>query len=74
MTGLQIGLMFAGVLLVELVFSWPGIGQYVAQSVPVGDFPAIGGVTLSVLGVAYVVINTVVDILQAVAEPHRIKL
>lgn len=72
MTGLQVGLMFAGVLLVELVFSWPGIGQYVAQSVPVGDFPAIGGVTL-VLGVAYVVINAIVDILQAVADP-RIKL
>lgn len=72
MTGLQVGLMFAGVLVVELVFSWPGIGQYVAQSVPVGDFPAIGGVTL-VLGVAYVVINTIVDILQAVADP-RIKL
>lgn len=72
MTGLQVGLMFAGVLVVELVFSWPGIGQYVAQSVPVGDFPAIGGVTL-LLGVAYVVINTIVDVLQAVADP-RIKL
>jgi peptide/nickel transport system permease protein len=69
MTGLQVGLMFAGVLVVEKIFSWPGIGQYTAQSIPVDDFPAIAGVTL-VLGVIYVVINTIVDILQAVADPR----
>ncbi len=69
MTGLQVGLMFAGVLVVEQVFGWPGIGQYVAQSIPVADFPAIAGVTL-MLGVAYIVINTAVDILQAVADPR----
>jgi peptide/nickel transport system permease protein len=63
--------MFAGVLVVEQVFGWPGIGQYVAQSIPVADFPAIAGVTL-MLGVAYIVINTVVDVLQAAADP-RIK-
>ncbi len=69
MTGLQVGLMFAGVLVVEQVFGWPGIGQYVAQSIPVADFPAIAGVTL-MLGVAYIVINTTVDILQAAADPR----
>ena len=46
MTGLQVGLMFAGVLVVEQIFAWPGIGQYTAQSIPVADFPAIAGVTL----------------------------
>lgn len=69
MTGLQLGLMFAGVLVVEQVFGWPGIGQYVAQSIPVADFPAIAGVTL-LLGVGYVVVNTVVDLLQAAADPR----
>ncbi len=63
MTGLQVGLMFAGVLVVEQIFGWPGIGQYTAQSIPVADFPAIAGVTL-LLGVGYVVINTVVDVLR----------
>jgi peptide/nickel transport system permease protein len=61
--------MVAGVLVVEQVFGWPGIGQYVAQSIPVADFPAIAGVTL-LLGVGYVVINTIVDVLQAVADPR----
>lgn len=69
MTGLQTGLAFAGVLIVEQVFAWPGVGQYTAQSIPVADFPAIAGVTL-LLGAGYVVINTVVDILQAIADPR----
>jgi peptide/nickel transport system permease protein len=72
MTGLQAGLMFAGVVVIENVFAWPGIGLYVGQSIPAADFPAIGGVTM-VLGVGYVLINTSVDILQAVADP-RIKI
>ena len=69
MTGLQVGLMFAGVLVVELIFAWPGLGQYTAQSIPVDDFPAIAGVML-LLGAAYVLINTTVDLLQAAADPR----
>jgi peptide/nickel transport system permease protein len=69
MTGLQVGLMFAGVVVVETIFAWPGIGLYTDQSIPPADFPAIAGVTV-VLGVGYVVINTVVDILQAVVDPR----
>ncbi len=69
MTGLQVGLMFAGVVVVESIFAWPGIGLYVDQSIPQADFPAIAGVTL-VLGVGYVVINAIVDILQAVVDPR----
>jgi peptide/nickel transport system permease protein len=69
MTGLQVGLMFAGVVVVETVFAWPGIGLYTEQSIPQADFPAIAGVTL-VLGAVYVVINAIVDILQAVVDPR----
>lgn len=72
MLGLQSGLMLAGVVVVETVFSWPGIGLYAAQAIPVADFPAIAGVAL-VIGVAYVIINGIVDVLQAVADP-RIRL
>jgi peptide/nickel transport system permease protein len=72
MTGLQAGLMFAGVVVIEQIFAWPGIGNYVAQGIPQGDFPAIAGVTL-ILSIAYVAINATVDILQAIADP-RIRL
>jgi len=69
MTGLQVGLMFSGVVVIEEIFGWPGIGQYMAQSIPAADFPAIAGVTL-LLGVGYVAVNAIVDILQAIADPR----
>jgi peptide/nickel transport system permease protein len=69
MAGLQLGFMFAGVVIVEDVFTWPGIGYYLAQSIPQSDFPAIAGVTL-LLGGVYIVVNAVVDVLQAVADPR----
>jgi peptide/nickel transport system permease protein len=69
MGGLQVGLMFAGVVVIEQIFAWPGIGLYTVQSIPRTDFPAIAGVTL-VLGAAYVVVNTIVDMLQVVADPR----
>lgn len=69
MGGLQVGLMFAGVVVIEQVFAWPGIGLYTVQSIPRSDFPAIAGVTV-VLGAGYVIVNTIVDILQAVADPR----
>jgi peptide/nickel transport system permease protein len=69
MAGLQLGFMFAGDVVVEQVFSWPGMGNYLANSIPVSDFPAIAAVTL-VLGAIYVATNAVVDILQSVADPR----
>jgi peptide/nickel transport system permease protein len=69
MAGLQVGLLLAGVVVVELVFAWPGLGLYTQQSIQQADFPAVIGITL-VLGIAYVVINAVVDVLQLVADPR----
>ena len=69
MGGLQVGLMFAGVVVIEQIFAWPGIGLYTAQSIPRSDFPAIAGITLA-LGAGYVIVNTIVDLLQAVADPR----
>jgi len=69
MAGLMVGLMFASLTVVEQVFSFPGIGLYLDESLPLGDFPAIAGVTL-LFGISYVVVNTLVDILQAAADPR----
>jgi peptide/nickel transport system permease protein len=69
MSGLMLGAMFASLVVVETVFAWPGLGSYLAQSIPRGDFPAITGVTL-LLGALYVITNTIVDILQAIADPR----
>lgn len=69
MAGLQVGFMLAGSVLVEVVFSWPGLGLYLSQSIQKSDFPAVIGVVL-VLGIAYVVVNAVVDVLQLAVEPR----
>ena len=69
MAGLQVGALFSGSIVVELIFSWPGVGGYLASSIGAADFPAITGVVL-VLRVAYVVINFVVDLLQLAVDPR----
>ena len=61
--------MFAGVVVVESIFAWPGLGLYTVQSIPRLDFPAIAGVTL-LLGALYVVVNAVVDVVQAIVDPR----
>jgi peptide/nickel transport system permease protein len=70
MLGLQLGLMFSGIAVIEDITSWPGIGFYTAQSITVDDFPAIAGVTLAI-GVGYVAINLMVDLFQMLADPRQ---
>lgn len=69
MAGLQVGLVLTGVIVVESVFAWPGLGLYTARALQFSDFPAIMGVTL-VFGTVYVVVNAIVDTLQMVADPR----
>ena len=69
MAGLQFGLLLGGMVVVELIFAWPGVGLFLAQSIAYSDFPAITGVTL-LLGTAYVVVNFLVDLGQAAADPR----
>jgi len=69
MTGLQVGFMLAGTVIVEGVFSWPGVGSYLEASISASDFPAVAGVTFVFAG-AYIAANTLVDILQSLADPR----
>jgi peptide/nickel transport system permease protein len=69
MTGLMVGAMFVGLAVVEQVFSYPGLGQYMNKAITADDLPAIMGVAL-VTGAIYVVANAVVDMLQVVADPR----
>jgi peptide/nickel transport system permease protein len=68
-----LGLVFANVLtgavLVEKIFSWPGVGQYAYQAAVNIDVPAIAGVSLFVAAV-YVTVNFVVDILYGIIDPR----
>jgi peptide/nickel transport system permease protein len=69
MAGLQAGLLLSGVVVVEEIFAWPGLGTYTVQAIKYADFPAIAGVTFT-LCVAYVLVNFAVDVAQAMADPR----
>lgn len=69
MFGLAFGSLLSGAVLVEAIFSWPGLGQYAFRSSTSLDLPAIMGVSLFV-AVAYITINFVVDLLYGVIDPR----
>ncbi|MBN9110956.1 MAG: ABC transporter permease [Pseudonocardia sp.] len=67
--GLQIGYLLGGVIFVEAVFAWPGIGLLVYQSITQRDLPVIqAGVLVSAL--AFVMLNLVVDALHGLVDPR----
>lgn len=67
--GLGLGNLLGGMVLVETIFNWPGVGQFAYESVMSNDFPSIIGVAL-LIALNYMVINTVVDILYGVIDPR----
>ncbi len=68
---LSIGYTLVNTFLVEAIFSWPGIGSYIASAVIGLDYPAIMGVTIF-SACAYVVLNLVADIIIALDPRVRV--
>ncbi len=68
---LAMGYAFMNTFLVESIFSWPGIGKYVADAVVCLDYPAIMGVTI-LAACAYVLLNLIADII--ISFDPRVKL
>ncbi len=69
--GLNFGLLLAGAILTETVFSWPGIGRYVVKAVGMRDYPAVQGCVLF-FALMFVVVNLITDVLYIFIDP-RIK-
>lgn len=67
--GLSFVYSLTGAILVEVIFSWPGLGSYVTNAVLSLDFPVIVSVTL-VVTVFYVFINLFLDLVQAMLDPR----
>ncbi len=67
--GLGLGNLLGGMVLVETIFKWPGVGQCAYESVMAADYPAIIGVAL-LIALNYMIINTVVDILYGIIDPR----
>jgi peptide/nickel transport system permease protein len=69
MLGLQFGWLLGGTVLVEVVFSWPGIGTYMFNALQTFDFPAIMAVTV-VITLGFVVVNLLVDLIYPLVDPR----
>jgi peptide/nickel transport system permease protein len=67
--GLNFGHLLAGAVVIETVFSWPGLGQYAFQAASSLDFPAIMGVGM-LIATTYVIIGLMVDVTYAFVDPR----
>jgi peptide/nickel transport system permease protein len=68
-TGLQLGTLLGGIVVVELVFAWPGIGREALLAVQRRDYPVVQG-TVLLIATAFLLINLVVDLLYAKLDPR----
>ncbi|BBY15285.1 ABC transporter permease [Mycolicibacterium litorale] len=71
-TGIQLATILGGVIVVEVVFAWPGLGRLVYNAVAARDYPVIQGAVL-LMAALFLLINLIVDVLYAVVDP-RIRL
>ena len=67
--GLNFGKLLAGAILTETVFSWPGLGRYIINSVNVRDYPAVQGCVLF-FALLFVIVNLVTDIIYVYIDPR----
>jgi peptide/nickel transport system permease protein len=67
--GLQFGWLLGGTIMVEVVFSWPGIGLYMYTALQTFDFPVISGVTI-VITASFVLVNLLVDLMYPLLDPR----
>jgi peptide/nickel transport system permease protein len=70
--GIQLATVLGGVIVVEVVFAWPGLGRLVYNAVAARDYPVIQGAVL-LIAALFLLINLIVDVLYSVVDP-RIRL
>jgi peptide/nickel transport system permease protein len=67
--GLQIGFLLSGSVIVEVVFSWPGVGRLVVDSIGARDYPIVQAAVI-LLATTLILINLAVDIVCAMIDPR----
>jgi ABC-type dipeptide/oligopeptide/nickel transport system permease component len=67
--GLQFGFLLAGSVIVEIVFSWPGIGTLLVDSILGRDYPMVQAALL-LLATCFVLVNLAIDLLYLVIDPR----
>ena len=69
-SGLQVGNLLGGAVLIETIFSWPGIGLLVYTAISARDLRVVQGATL-VIALTFVLLNVLVDLLQMLVDPRQ---
>ncbi len=67
--GLQVGALMAGAILTETIFSWPGIGKWMIESILKRDYPVVQS-GLLLIALIIMAVNLIVDLLYAVINPR----
>jgi len=67
--GLQFGTLLGGAVIIEQVFSLPGIGRFALEGINLRDYPVVQGAVLLIAG-AFVLVNLVVDVLYSLIDPR----
>ncbi|MGE4245047.1 MAG: ABC transporter permease subunit [Parvibaculaceae bacterium] len=67
--GLQVGVLLAGAILTETIFSWPGIGKWMVDSIFRRDYPSVQGGLLLIAAIVMLV-NLIVDLLYGLVNPR----
>jgi dipeptide transport system permease protein len=67
--GLQVGFLMAGAILTETIFSWPGIGKWMVDSVFKRDYPVVQG-GLVLIALIIMAVNLLVDVLYGLINPR----
>jgi peptide/nickel transport system permease protein len=67
--GLQFGAVLTGAVITETIFSWPGIGRLLIQSIGFRDYPLVQGCIL-LIAVTYVAVNLITDLAYGLLDPR----
>jgi ABC-type dipeptide/oligopeptide/nickel transport system permease component len=67
--GLEFGQLLGGAVITETIFSWPGVGSYVTQSIMATDYAPVQAFTLLAAAI-FLVVNLIVDLVNAAIDPR----
>jgi len=67
--GLQFGYLLGGAVLVETIFTWPGLGRLIVDSIFIRDYPVVQG-GIMFFAFSFVLVNLIVDVLYAYLDPR----
>ncbi len=67
--GLELGVLLSGTIIVEVIFSWPGIGTLLYQAISVRDTPLTIGVVVTYTAL-FILLNVLIDIVYVAIDPR----